>query len=352
MKQLDDVVQGRSFTLEDQSNPLYALDASEYNTFMEAIFNKAMNVKDLIPSSDNNLQHFPELPVWGDENHSTREVYQANDYEILGVSFRCEMESYMNYVAHCHELFSSSKEAVKPPQKEEEEQPSSVKTLRQKMEEALRNSPPRYRSKDRENPFLATSQDNSKGSHLKPLKLVEKLGHGLPPNLEKGKEEHRSTSGLFAPVKERIGSTRFQEAISSPTPLKRSVPLKPADFEPESPIATNSTSHPFSLSTKEAHFDIKLKPDIVPKWNGGDTTLLSWLVKVNSIADRSETVRKQLGQIIPFRLKGEADTYWCSLPKTVQEFAMESWDNIRETLLGHFMNSNWIIKQRARLRTM
>lgn len=35
------------------------------------------------------------------------------------------------------------------------------------------------------------------------------------------------------------------------------------------------------------HFDLKLKPDVIPKWDGNPDALAKWSVKVNDLSERS-----------------------------------------------------------------
>ncbi len=63
-------------------------------------------------------------------------------------------------------------------------------------------------------------------------------------------------------------------------------------------------------------------------WDGSDEDLLPWLQKVNTVAEKLETMRQQLGKVIPFRLEGEANDYFYSLSRETQLTAQESWDEI------------------------
>lgn len=64
------------------------------------------------------------------------------------------------------------------------------------------------------------------------------------------------------------------------------------------------------------HFNQKLKPDIVPSWDGNPDTLDTWLQEINDLADRGPTVYTELGQIIPFCLKDKAADWFWSLDYT------------------------------------
>ena len=101
-------------------------------------------------------------------------------------------------------------------------------------------------------------------------------------------------------------------------------------------------------SKLEAYFDNKLRPDIVPEWDGDPDTLAQWMLKVNHIATRSSTVSKQLGEIIPLRLYKSAKRWFYSLPSAYQKEATHSWSTIRDLIGGYYMNRAWLDRQKSR----
>jgi hypothetical protein len=64
----------------------------------------------------------------------------------------------------------------------------------------------------------------------------------------------------------------------------------------------------------EAYFDNKLRPELVPEWDGNPDTLAHWILKVNHLSQSSATVSNQLGRIIPLRLRQSAEHWFFSLP--------------------------------------
>jgi hypothetical protein len=83
-----------------------------------------------------------------------------------------------------------------------------------------------------------------------------------------------------------------------------------------------------SVDTKGQHFDLKLKPENVPKWNGDVDTIIRWMLKVNNLARRSDTVHRQLGQVVPQRLEGMAETWYWSLPVSYRDEIEQNWDTL------------------------
>ena len=62
--------------------------------------------------------------------------------------------------------------------------------------------------------------------------------------------------------------------------------------------------------SREVHFDIKLKLDNIPSWDGDPDTLAKWILKINTISEESTTVFTQLGHLVPKRLERDADSWF------------------------------------------
>ncbi len=84
-----------------------------------------------------------------------------------------------------------------------------------------------------------------------------------------------------------------------------------------------------------ARFDLKLKSDDVPEWDGDEDSLGLWILKLNSLAQRSERVYEQLGQIVPTRFRNTAETWYYSLPYEFRQQAEADW--------GYFARCYWFI---------
>jgi hypothetical protein len=70
------------------------------------------------------------------------------------------------------------------------------------------------------------------------------------------------------------------------------------------------------LETKHYHFNLKLKTDTVPLWDGNESTLACWIEKVGQLADTSLDIFKELGKVVPRRFTKSAKTWYFSiLPK-------------------------------------
>jgi len=81
-------------------------------------------------------------------------------------------------------------------------------------------------------------------------------------------------------------------------------------------------------AANELHFDLKLKFDNVPKWDGNTDTIARWFLKVNVLAKLSSTIFEQLGTVVPKRLEGSAETWYWSLPIAYRSRIEENWDTL------------------------
>ena len=101
-------------------------------------------------------------------------------------------------------------------------------------------------------------------------------------------------------------------------------------------------------SSAEAHFDIKLKTEAIPRWDGHPDSLAKWVLKLNHLAERSKQIFKQLGQLVPTRLEKEADQWFWSLPVDYRRVAMTDWGTLRDVICSYFMNRAWLDRQKSR----
>lgn len=101
-------------------------------------------------------------------------------------------------------------------------------------------------------------------------------------------------------------------------------------------------------TVSEPQFDHKLKIDIIPQWDGDADTLGRWIIKVNELSDRSTTIFKQLGQLVPSRLKGGAETWYYSQSARTRAQLERNWETLREGIGAYYMNRAFMDKQKAR----
>lgn len=105
---------------------------------------------------------------------------------------------------------------------------------------------------------------------------------------------------------------------------------------------------PLQTGPRQAHFDLKLKPDIIPEWDGNPDTLTLWIFKINALSNRSDTIHEQLGEFVPLRLKKEAEIWYYSLPSAYRTHIESNWDTLKDAIGAYYMNRSWLDKQKAR----
>jgi hypothetical protein len=131
-------------------------------------------------------------------------------------------------------------------------------------------------------------------------------------------------------------------------PNRRNHRSNPDPDDPDPGRGSNSNDKDKSGSAKEAHFDLKLKYDNVPTWDGNTDTIVRWLLKINDIARESSTVFRQLGRVVPKRLEGEAEVWYWSLPIAYRSEIEKDWDTLRKAFSTYYMNRKWLDRQRGR----
>jgi hypothetical protein len=105
------------------------------------------------------------------------------------------------------------------------------------------------------------------------------------------------------------------------------------------------------VNTRETHFDTKLKPDIIPTWDGDETTLGRWILQINELAHRSASIFKGLGDVVPTRFRDKAATWWYSLTDGHRLSVTTNWDTLKEEIRTYWMNQAWVERtQRKAIR--
>ncbi|KAI0079331.1 hypothetical protein K474DRAFT_1567841, partial [Panus rudis PR-1116 ss-1] len=90
--------------------------------------------------------------------------------------------------------------------------------------------------------------------------------------------------------------------------------------------------------------------DAVPSWDGNTDKLAQWITRLNDIADRSPTIRVQLGSVASDRFTDRAQQWWCSLSVLDRQKFRASWDNLRDAVGEYWMNLAWVDKTREQAR--
>ena len=71
-----------------------------------------------------------------------------------------------------------------------------------------------------------------------------------------------------------------------------------------------------------------------------------WILRVNLVAKKSQTLRKQLGTIVPQRLKGQAERWYYTLRDSERNYYEQDLENLRIVIGEYYVNCTWVEKTR------
>ncbi|QRW19822.1 Retrovirus-related Pol polyprotein from transposon [Rhizoctonia solani] len=123
-------------------------------------------------------------------------------------------------------------------------------------------------------------------------------------------------------------------------------PEGPGDNPNNDPVANAARARPFRPAP--VHFDTKLKPEIIPEWNGETKGLSRWIISINNIAEYSNYMCIQLGQQVPLRFTGRALRWFNALDKAYRRQITIDWPSLRRAITIHFMNRTFMERNKAK----
>ena len=290
----------------------------------------------------------PAVPLWGKDN-DPHQWWMINDYEVLCAAFRHEVELFLKtfvpYLSKEGKGFQPTtprKALILPAVAEPIRKSKSVKNVTfpevppissvtsstrlgamiTGASAGLKNSsvaqyPPRkswnVSEDESDNPFIKTDSSEEP----KPSQDVRRPGG--PP----------SSSGSSSDSDEEGDPPKLPPRSSKRLPA---IPIKPKD----------------ELENKSYHFDMKLRPEAVPTWDGNEDMLARWVDKVGQLADTSPDIFKELGKIVPRRLTNSAETWYYSIPPR-DCLPMElDWGTLKTAIANYWMNHSWLEDQKFR----
>ena len=309
----------------------------------------------------------PTVPFWGKSREDYQSLWTANNYEILSICFRYDVEKYLGGITQFLDkdlqiitrmiAIKQRKKIIEPPPHlqasipEQEQKPDISKdstplVIQDSSLAAIRN---RQSSMFSRRPRTVSTAAEA-GLSFQPRKMTTASGF-------QALLQERPRSSSINPLKK----ISYKDEPSDPSDSsdnddddgnKGSVPKLPkrssAGKDGRHGYRAQSTA---STISKEAHFDLKLKTDFIPEWDGNPDTLAQWVLKINSISKKSATIFEQLGQLVPTRLRKKAEDWYYSLPEENRESAEQNWDTLKEIIAGYYMNRTWLDKQKMRART-
>ena len=119
-----------------------------------------------------------------------------------------------------------------------------------------------------------------------------------------------------------------------------------SDWEPvKPPIPPRSTKRPAAVTSipdskpKDYHFDLKLKPELVPQWHGNLDILARWISRINRLVNNSPEIKEEWGKIVLWRFTNFAETWYYSIPDAEHVIG---FNRTGLHLQGPFWNIGWI----------
>src|SRR6266853_2947525 len=95
---------------------------------------------------------------------------------------------------------------------------------------------------------------------------------------------------------------------------KDSKPNRPPKIPPRSSKRLTAETLSTESKNRNYHFDLKLKPESVPQWDGNPDVLARWFSKINHLAHNSLDIQLELGKIVPQRFTQSSETWYYSIP--------------------------------------
>src|SRR6202041_3412608 len=227
----------------------------------------------------------PKPPKWG-KNNDPEEWYNINDFEILCACYRHEVEVFLKTVEGYFR-----------------------KASRKEEEELGLHTPIEYSSKfsfDHPAPKKSKLVHFEEELSILPISSIASGGQ-IASIIEGSKQTTRIPWGNNKDNSENPFISDTRDKYIKPSLKIQTPPTEPpsdsSDSEPEEnkpPIPPRSNRRPLppthdkAPARKSYHFDLRLKPETVPQWDGNSDTLARWILKINRLADKSEDVFEEL----------------------------------------------------------
>ena len=344
----------------------------------------------------------PELPLWGRKGDIT-EFHLENEYEILAISFRAEVESFLIAFDKHYNFLTGTPRSTDLIINEPSRDPPphlpttpSMRSIREEANEGSRRPSPVDRSetrletggpRDRRQSNLYNFGSNELSNRLRrnhpegsphrtlhTNKLKEVLGDSRVPTGDRPDSSYMNRPTAHSgrarsdDLERDSSSTRiFQSRNQASVPPNHDASdledevndhgRLPRDFGKVRKVKNQigdpyrNVAEPIKSEAKDSkglHFEDKLKLSDVPQWDGNTDTIILWLSKINNLARYSAKIHDQLGSIVPRRLQGAAEGWYWSLPLSYRNKIEVSWTTLKAAISRYYMNRKWLDKQKAR----
>ncbi|KAL0057035.1 hypothetical protein AAF712_016343 [Marasmius tenuissimus] len=297
-------------------------------------------------------QQLPEVPTWPQEAGSAGiEFLLENDFEIMGITYRAQVEHYMNTLCELHD-FGTGESKLLDILCETEPNPYVPTNSRRRD-----NSPPRSFATD----SISNSVWNRRQDALAPdIRGTASYSHSSRPpgsyslpqqsrrvrEMWKDGDDSDHSGSAVTKRKGRGGDPEDDPSDSSDDEGNGRRPRRRGTDRRGERAPRASDTHPSSNSylkdlVSKFRFDMKLKFENVPTWDGNTENIMQWINEVNDLARHNDEVRIQLGSIVPRRLTSTAKRWYYSLPREHRSDLEKDWRFLREEIAGFYMNWKW-----------
>ncbi|KAL0564378.1 hypothetical protein V5O48_017669 [Marasmius crinis-equi] len=284
-------------------------------------------------------QQLPSTPIWPREGGSLgADFLLENDFEVLAITYRAMVEDYLVRLADIHD-FRTNQPKLLPVMEQEvtimDRLPLIFKTLHNNH--LARETLLALR-------FEATVQDTILTHQQLRTRRVREMWQDSD---DKGSEGYHSMGENPAggPPSDSSGSDSSDDDDhrgGGNGGRRRRQRSRSASRGSNRRSSVTSNVQATSINTKPRFiFDLKLKFDTVPKWDGDTDTIMQWINEVNDLAKYGKEVRLQLGSIVPRRLEGTAKSWYYSLLREHRSMLEKDWKSLREEIGGFYMNRKW-----------
>ncbi|KAJ4492049.1 hypothetical protein C8J55DRAFT_556386 [Lentinula edodes] len=277
-------------------------------------------------------KHLPDLPYWGDFGEVSSEFYTENDFEIIAIAYCAQVEHFLTQLVDVHdfktnELRNNSELTEEHIMLFEEIVEAANQDIPLPME-SISNAVHHHRTKRVTSTKVATANSY--------LGIGSSWITSLPP---------RSTCRLqdvfpvfnfgnnVAEAPDPGDDSSSNEDNSKDERPSRSSPRLKCQI----PVATS-----IGAGWSKEQFDMRLKQDTVPTWDGDTNTIVRWIKRVNNLAKKSQKLCKQLGSVVPRQLEGSAQYWYYSLPLSHRDHLETDWKLLRDEIAAYYMNCCWM----------
>ncbi|THU89894.1 hypothetical protein K435DRAFT_864842 [Dendrothele bispora CBS 962.96] len=239
----------------------------------------------------------PSFPIWKKGSDVDYHFFDENDFEILDIAYHAQVEHYLMRLASVHDFVSgglADSDKYAPKSKNSVITPTSKKASQQtetgdSISAAKRNA--------HNHQFAGNESNHGRVPYMS--------SSGLPRSSHK-------VADLWSSEEENYASAEENRSAGNAEKKGR----KASDKNKSHATSNGSSSNPLSFK-----FDMKLKFETVPTWNGDTNTIL--------------------GSVIPHRLQGNAKTWYCSLPRKHRDYLEKDWKLLLKAIAEYYMNHKW-----------